>query len=196
MTSGEPGRPAFLDAGAVSEYPYRDTHDLRTGPDLNPALLGLLPFVGVWRGRGHGDYPTIDRFDYAQELRISHDGRPFLAYESRAWLLGPDDEPIRPSHRETGFWRPVLVDGRPSGEVEVLLMAPTGVFELYIGTVDGLRIELATDAVVRTATAKEVRAAKRLYGIVDGALLYAFEMAAAGQPMQAHLSAKLLRVAG
>jgi THAP4-like, heme-binding beta-barrel domain len=196
VTSIEPGRPAFLDAGPVSGYPFVDTHDLRTGPDLHPALLGLLPFVGVWRGRGHGDYPTIEGFDYAQEVRISHDGRPFLAYESRAWLLGPDDEPIRPSHRETGFWRPVQVDGRSTGAVEVLLTTPNGFLELYLGHVDGLQLELATDAVVRTVTAKEVRAGKRLYGIVEGALLYAYEMAAVGQPLQAHLSARLLRVAG
>jgi hypothetical protein len=55
---------------------------------------------------------------------------------------------------------------------------------------------MATDAVVRTSTAKEVRGAQRLYGIVDGALLYAIDLAAMGQPLQPHLSARLERVAG
>ena len=50
--------------------------------------------------------------------------------------------------------------------------------------------------VARTATAKEVTGNHRLYGIVDGALLYAVDMAAVGQPLQPHLSARLERVGG
>ncbi|HET6214759.1 MAG TPA: FABP family protein [Micromonosporaceae bacterium] len=207
-------RPPWLDAPPVDPYPYEETHDLRVGPDLHPALLGLLPFVGVWRGRGGGDYPTINAFEFAQEVRLSHDGRPFLAYESRAWLIEPDGTPIRPAFREVGYWRPVLVAsesvkrakrvsdavGDTAGEqtdaVEALLMGQTGIVESYVGRIDGLRVELITDQVLRSATAKEVSEAHRLYGIVDTALLYAYEMAAVGQPLQAHLSAKLARVAG
>jgi hypothetical protein len=188
--------PPWLNAPPVPAYPYEESHDLRHGPDLHPALLGLLPFVGVWRGRGGGEYPTIEGFGFAQEIRFSHDGRPFLFYESRAWLLTDDGDPVRPAFREVGWWRPVLVDGKPGDELEVLLTNPTGVMELYVGRVDGVKIELATDAVVRTVTAKEVTAGQRLYGIVEGALLYAHEMAAVGRSLTPHLSAKLLRVAG
>lgn len=189
-------RPPWLDAPPVEPYPFEETHDLRTGPDLHPALLGLLPYVGVWRGRGTGGYPTIDDFEFAQEVRFSHDGRPFLHYESRAWLINPDGTPIRPAFREVGWWRPVMKDDRPSDELEVLLSSPTGIVEVYVGRVDGTRVEIITDAVLRTATAKEVNAGQRLYGIVEGALLYAQEMAAVGQPMSPHLSAKLTRVGG
>jgi hypothetical protein len=80
--------------------------------------------------------------------------------------------------------------------VEALIISPTGVMELYLGKVDGLKLEMVTDAVVRTATAKEVAAGHRLWGIVEGALMYAFDMAAMGQPLQSHLSARLERVAG
>ena len=90
----------------------------------------------------------------------------------------------------------MLRDGAGTGELEVLLTGPTGILELYVGRVDGLRVELVTDAVVRTVTAKEVTAGQRLYGIVEGALLYAQEMAAVGQPLSAHLSARLVRVGG
>ncbi len=55
---------------------------------------------------------------------------------------------------------------------------------------------MATDAVMRTATAKEVTAGHRLFGIVEGALMYAQEMAAVGHGMGPHLSARLLRVGG
>jgi hypothetical protein len=188
--------PPWLNAPPAPEYPYEESHDLRTGPDLHPALLGLLPFVGVWRGRGGGEYPTINGFGYAQEVRFSHDGRPFLYYDARSWLLEDDGTPIRISHREVGFWRAVPRDGRPSDELEVLIITPNGIMELYVGRVGNLKVELVTDAVVRTVTAKEVTAGQRLYGIVDGALLYAHEMAAVGQPLTPHLSAKLLRVAG
>jgi hypothetical protein len=66
--------------------------------------------------------------------------------------------------------------------------------ELHLGRVDGHRVELATDAVMRTATAKEVTAGRRLYGIVAGELLYAQELAAVGHALTPHLSARLTRV--
>jgi hypothetical protein len=192
----DPMQPPWLNAPPVDPYPYEETHDLRTGPDLHPALLGLLPYVGMWRGRGRGGYPTIDDFDYAQEIRISHDGRPFLHYESRAWLLDVESKPIRPAGREIGWWRPVMRDERPTDELEALMLSPTGIMELYVGRVDGVRVEMSTDAVMRTATAKEVTAGKRLFGIVEGALLYAQEMAAVGHGLNPHLSARLIRVGG
>jgi hypothetical protein len=139
-----------------------------------------------------GRYPTIEDYTYGQEVRFSHDGRPFLAYESRAWILDDEDKPVRRSHREVGWWRAVP----DSDEIEALIISPTGVMELYYGSVDGLKVEMVTDAVVRTSTAKEVSAGHRLYGIVEGALMYAFDLAAVGQPLQSHLSARLERVAG
>ncbi len=188
--------PVWMGGTPVSEYPFDETVDVRSGPDLHPALLGLLPFLGVWRGRGQGGYPTLEKdFPYAQELRFSHDGRPFLSYQARSWLIEPDGTPIRPSSREVGWWRPVQVDGRATDDVEVLLAQPTGFLELYLGRLNGLQLEIATDAVVRTATAKEVTAGHRLYGIVDGALLYAYDMAAVGHGITPHLSARLERVA-
>jgi hypothetical protein len=175
------------------QYPFEETYDLRTGPKLHPALEPLVPYIGLWRGRGRGGYPTIDDFTYGQEIRITHDGRPFLSWQSRSWLLDDDDRPVRPLFRETGWWR------RPdagSDELEVTLTYPTGFLELYIGRIDGTKIEMMTDAVVRTSTAKEVTAGHRLFGIVEGALLYAYDMAAVGQPIQPHLSARLERVGG
>ncbi|BCB80193.1 FABP family protein [Phytohabitans flavus] len=196
MTDNPLGPPPWLNAPPVDPYPFEDTHDLRTGPDLHPALLALLPYVGQWRGRGRGGFPTIEDFDYAQELRISHDGRPFLHYESRAWILDEQSQPVRPAMREVGWLRPVMEDGRATDEVEALLTNPTGIMELYLGRVKGTQLEMATDAVLRTATAKEVTAGHRLYGIVEGALLYAQDMAAVGQGLSPHLSARLIRVGG
>jgi hypothetical protein len=186
-----------LNAPPVESYPYEETYDLRKGPDLHHSLLGLLPFIGAWRGRGRGGYPGVEDFDYAQEITISHDGRPFLAYESRAWLLDDQSHPIRPASREVGWWRPVTDEqGRATDDMEATLCTPTGVMELYLGKVTGTRLEMETDAIVRSPTAKEVTAGHRLWGIVEGALLYAQELAAEGHGLKPHLSARLIRVGG
>ncbi|MBQ0904041.1 FABP family protein [Micromonospora sp. U21] len=196
MSDENPLQPPWLNAPPVDPYPFEESHDLRVGPKLHPALDGLLPYIGLWRGRGKGGFPTIEDFDYAQEIRISHDGRPFLHYESRAWILDEQSQPVRPAGREVGWWRPVLVDGRATDELEALLTTPSGVMELHLGKRTGTQVEFATDAVVRTPTAKEVTGGHRLFGIVEGALLYAQEMAALGHPLSAHLSARLVRVGG
>jgi hypothetical protein len=80
--------------------------------------------------------------------------------------------------------------------VELLLSHPTGVVEIYVGTVTGARVELRTDVVARTESAKEYSAGHRLYGYVEGDLLWTYDMAANGQALQNHLSARLQRVAG
>jgi hypothetical protein len=171
-----------------------DTANLRQGPDLHEQCLGLLPLVGVWRGTGEVVYPTIDGpFHFGQQLTFAHDGRPFLTYEARSWLLGPDGEIVRPAARETGFWRP-----QPDGSLEVLIAHATGIIEMYYGPKGDMRSwEIETDAVVRTPSAKDVQGAKRLYGLVNqGDLAYVDERAMEGQPMQPHLSALLHRVVG
>ena len=78
--------------------------------------------------------------------------------------------------------------------MEFLLAHPTGYVEIYVGTVDGAQINLATDVVARTQTAKEYSAATRIYGLVAGDLLWAMDMAAVGQPLTSHASAQLKRV--
>lgn len=171
-----------------------DTANLREGPSLHDACLPLLPLVGVWRGEGQVDYPTIDGpRQYAQQLTISHDGRPFLFHEARSWLLDEDGNVIRPAARETGWWRP-----QPEDTFELLLAHNTGILEMFYGTArTQTSWEMATDAIVRTVSAKEVNGAKRLYGIIgDGDLGYVEERAMVGQPLQPHTSARLRRVVG
>ena len=79
-------------------------------------------------------------------------------------------------------------------ELEVSIIHPGGVNELYLGRVKGPRIDLVTDAVVRTASAKEYAAATRLYGLVDDHLLWAWDIAALGQDLRTHASGRLARV--
>jgi THAP4-like, heme-binding beta-barrel domain len=162
--------------------------DFHIPDDLHAEVTPLAFLLGHWQGNGHGAYPTIDKFSFAQELAFTHDGRPFLHYLSRTWLLDDQGEAVRPLAVETGFFRP-----QPDGEVEVLLTHPTGVAEIYFGTINGAKLELRTDAVARTASAKEYSAGHRLYGLVEGDLLWTFDMAAVGQPLQSHIWARLQR---
>jgi THAP4-like, heme-binding beta-barrel domain len=172
----------------------QDTANLRQGVSLHDRCLALLPLVGVWRGEGEVAYPTLEKtYRFGQQLTIAHDGRPFLYHESRAWLLDDDGTVIRQAAREVGWWRP-----QPDDTIELLLAHATGIVEIFYGTPrNQTSWELTTDAVVRTATAKDVTAAKRLYGLVNnGDLAYVEERAMAGEPMQPHTSAVLTRVAG
>jgi hypothetical protein len=156
-------------------------------PEPHADLAPLLFLLGRWEGAGIGGYPTIDSFQFGQEISFSHNGKPYLIYVSRTWLL-TDGVPGRPLAMETGFWRP-----RPEGKLEVVLAHPAGITEIYLGEVTGTKIEMATDVVASTASAKEVRAGHRLYGLVGADLAYAYDMAAEGQALQPHLSAQLKR---
>jgi hypothetical protein len=193
--------------------------------DLPTPLIPLAWLIGKWAGAGVIGYPTIQEARFGQEVEFSHDGRPFLTYRSRTWLLDDDGNQVRPLASESGYWRPVAAsvapadeddaaedadqdgaertddersdDGppeQPGTELEVLLAHPTGFVEIYLGTVRGPRIDLATDLVARTSTAKEYTAATRLYGLVESDLLWAMDMAALGQPLQSHASARLKRL--
>jgi hypothetical protein len=159
-------------------------------PALHERLEPLSFLVGTWRGLGVVGYPTIEERRYEQEVTFAHDGRPFLEYASRTWILDEDGSRLRPAAREAGWWRP----GTQSRDVELLLAHPTGIAEVYVGEVTFRKIELRTDVVARTETAKPVTALHRLYGLVEGDLAYAIDMAAVDQPLQPHLSARLVRV--
>jgi hypothetical protein len=79
-------------------------------------------------------------------------------------------------------------------DIEVSLVHPGGIIELYLGQVKGPRIDLATDAIVRTSGAKPYAAATRLYGLVDSHLLWAWDIAALGEDLRTHASGRLSRV--
>jgi len=162
-----------------------------------PVLEPLAFLLGTWRGEGVGGYEGMDGFRYGQEVTFSADGRPALAYRSHTWWLGePRDGRSEgsPLAAETGFWRLASADGEQ--RVEVMLAHPFGIAEVYVGRLAGTRVELDSNVLVRTSTAREVERSVRLYGIMEGGdLAYAVDMAAGGKPLQSHLSARLRRVA-
>jgi hypothetical protein len=169
-----------------------------SGVEVPEALKPLSWLIGRWVGVGTGQYPTIEDFQFGQEVVFSTDGRPFLTYFSRSWILDADGNRVRPSASEAGFWRP-----RPDNGIEVTLAHPKGFAEVWYGSqevtgivdavITGARATLKTDVVARTESAKDVSQGERLYGLVEGKLLWTYDMVAMGQPMGNHLAANLTR---
>jgi hypothetical protein len=159
-------------------------------PPLHAALEHLEFLLGEWQGLGVVGYPTIEEARFEQEISFSHDGRPFLAYISKSWMIDDEGVRLRPAAVETGFWRP----GKNPRDVEVMLAHASGIVEIYVGEVVFHKIELTSEVVARTETAKDVKGFTRLYGLVEGDLAYAIDMAAVGQPLQPHLSARLQKL--
>jgi hypothetical protein len=152
------------------------------GPPLHPDVAPLGFLLGSWMGEGKGFYTTIEPFEYGEEIRLSHVGKPFLAYNQRTWAL--DDG--RPLHSETGFWRMAGAD-----RVELVVAHPNGHAEVAEGELRGTSISLATTTLASTSTAKQVVALERDINVVGETLTYELRMAAVGQPLEGHLQAEL-----
>ncbi|MCP3981157.1 MAG: FABP family protein [bacterium] len=92
-------------------------------PAIEASVSRLALLAGRWKGRGAGEYPTIESFEYEEDLRFDLDaGYPLIHYEQKTLLL-----PARePSHWESGFIRPLedgsieISNSQESGRVEVL----------------------------------------------------------------------------
>jgi hypothetical protein len=167
-----------------------DTTDLRVGAPIHDALLALLPLVGVWRGGGNGVVASSGtHFAYQQYVTIAHDGRPFLVYESRSWLVDPGGAVVRKAWRESGFWRP----GAGPDDVELVIASNTGQALMFTGTAGDQQWELAAASAVHTPTAMTVDGERRFYAVRGTDLSYATELAPGGEPFAPHLNAVLVR---
>lgn len=159
-------------------------------PELHPDLVALAPLLGTWAGRGAGKYPTIESFEYYEEVVFSHVGKPFLAYSQKTKAASDG----RPLHAETGYLRVPQ-----PGMAELVLAHPNGITEIDVGgytvTGDLIEIELATTTIGLTPTAKEVTSLGRSLRVAGDELSYVLRMGAVGQPLQDHLSAVLHRKA-
>lgn len=182
-------------------------------------LLGVWEGSGVIDYEIDG---TAFSGEFAHRVSFSQDGGDYVSYAANAWLLGEDGQRT-PLVAEIGYWRlarpttaadpgPALlppaeattaartvddVEALRSEEggfdIEVAIVHSDGISELYLGQVRGPRIDIATDAIVRPPTAKEYAAATRMYGYVDGHLLWAWDVAALGGELGSHASARLAR---
>lgn len=190
-------------------------------PELVPLswLVGVWEGTGVVE-YPVGDDDEVRNYEFGQRVSFSHDGLPYLNYSSTTWLLDDDHTPLA---AEMGYWRidrptepgdrgpAMLLGDGPTPfstvesvealrnttdgfDVEAAIIHPTGVNELYVGRVLKGRIDLSTDAVLRSPNAKDYSAATRLYGLVEGKLFWAWDIAALGQGLTSHASGQLAKV--
>ncbi len=151
------------------------------------SLDDLAPLVGTWRGRGEGEYPTIEPFSYTEELVVAHvPGRPILTWTSRTL----DVEGNR-RHAESGFLR-LVVD-----TVELVVAHSFGIVEVAVGSIGdgdgGVALDLDSLTLAGTPTAKEVTSVSRRYEVGGDRLRYEIAMAAVGMGLTHHLRATLDR---
>lgn len=190
--------------------------------DLAPLswLIGVWEGTGVI-DYPVGEYRLQGEFTH--RVSFSHDGGPFLNYAATATFTRESDADALPLVAESGFWRltreatdadagPALLPPRAEPAVrsvddvealrtssggfplEASIAHSDGTLELYFGEINGPRIDIASDAIVRGALAKEYGAASRMYGLVDAHLLWAWDIAALGTSLRSHASARLARV--
>ena len=193
-------------------------------PDDLPIELTPFTFlIGSWQGSGVVSYPKTDS-DSAIELEFSQlmkflpleNGKlefvstvkavsgELLAEERGFWSLsrasdisdpGPgllpgNGEKTITVREDLELWR----NDQGGFDIEALIIQPSGIAELYFGQIKGARVDISTDAVMRSPNSKEYSAGARMFGLVEGALLWAWDMAANGQNLRSHASARLERI--
>ena len=183
-------------------------------------LIGKWEGTGVISYKPDGDEGEAPEYEFRQRIEFAHDGRNVLTYISSTELIGDDSSPL-PS--ELGYWRlarpaesadhgPGLLPGtgEPSiktredleklrnneggFDIQVSTLHPGGVAELYNGKIKGARIDLASFAGAAFEGAKTYRHSTRLYGLVEEALLWAWDISLPGSALKSHASARLERV--
>lgn len=144
----------------------------------------------------------------AQELTISHDGRPFLIHFSRTWEVNSKGEKIRPMAIETGFWRT-----HPVRSVELVLAHSTGIAETWHGEMDMIQFlnnDIAQgfeqarivmnngsqfsdqESLIRTKTARPNSGGVRTYVMPQPDVLgWVYDMETPEIPLTSHASFKL-----
>lgn len=182
-------------------------------------LIGKWEGSGVISYKADCDEAPAKEFEFKQRVEFAHDNS-VVTYISSAELIG-DQSIALPS--EIGYWRlarkqdeadhgPGLLPG--SGEptlktredleslrnkeggfdIQVSMLHPGGSAELYNGKIKGARVDLASAHGAAFDTAKVYRHSTRLYGQVEGALLWVWDIALGDNELKSHASARLERV--
>lgn len=191
--------------------------------DLPLELTPFAFLVGKWEGTGVISYSADDSepkdVEFRQRIEFAHDGHNVLTYISSAELIETGQK--LPS--ELGYWRlaraaepadhgpgMLVGEGEPTikthedleklrnaeggFDIQVSTLQPGGFAELYDGKIKGARIDLASYAGTAFEGAKFYRHSTRMYGLVENALLWVWDIAMPGTDIKPHASARLERV--
>lgn len=182
-------------------------------------LVGKWAGTGVIAFKPEDSDGPATEHEFTQQIEFAHDGQNALTYISSV-KLNDESGLVLPS--ELGYWRvarpataadhgPGLIPGVGEPEIkthedleklrtdhgyplQVSTIHPGGVAELYNGFVKNARIDLASAHGVAFEGAKTYRHSTRMYGQVEGALLWVWDIAMPGSELKSHASARLERV--
>lgn len=157
--------------------------------DLNPALTGVAWMRGRWEGTGFREWPGAEKAEFYCQLDFTDNGGPFLHYLCQTYTLDEQRGPAEPVWMESGFFRPLA-----DGSIEVSTANQDGYAELWFGKLQPGRIEIVTDAVIRPPeSVDEYTAGRRLFGNVDGQLLWSFDRATTKHELRPFMWATTVR---
>ena len=177
---------------------FRMHIDESTGLDADRVIAEMMGrlrlLLGTWKGRGQGNFPTIDAFEYDEHLTFeANDVEPLLHYDQRTWDTTQRSDRGEPLHWESGFFRPTdsgcieICNAQSGGRVEVLrgrLSAPDD---------RGDAPFLSLTSVIVAHDERIIRTTRR-YDLQDDVLSYRMEMATRTTPeLTLHLEATLHR---
>lgn len=182
-------------------------------------LVGKWQGSGVISYKPDFSSEPATEHEFLQTIEFADNGLGALSYSSVVRLADGSDAALP---NELGFWRVarsseaadhgpglLLGHGEPSIKshedldalrtddgfaLQVSTLHPGGVAEFYNGFVKNARIHLASAQGIAFEGAKTYRHSTRIYGLVEGALLWAWDIAMPGSELKSHASARLERV--
>jgi hypothetical protein len=170
---------------------------MKDSDEISLNLMRLLPLLGIWRDTGCGRFPTIEAFDYTEELKFeSNSCEPLIHFEQKTWVASSTETNRSPLHWESGFIRPVedgsieISNAQNGGRVEVL-KGRIDIAEYLRGTL------ILTVESVLFGNDPRLMQTRRTFTLKDNTLSYLIEMATVRTPhLQQHLEASLSRASG
>jgi hypothetical protein len=152
----------------------------------------LAPLLGLWKGEGTAQFPTITTCPYREELRFESNGdEPVIHFEQKTWVQATG----APLHWESGFIKP-----NDAGELEILNAQNSGRVEILRGRIAAedqsvSMLALSFESVAFGNDARMIYSTRTFLCNGDN-LRYLVMMATVKTPqLQQHLSATLTRVA-
>ncbi|MFP7696328.1 FABP family protein [Trueperella sp. LYQ143] len=186
---------------------------IRLPENLAPENYPIAWLLDSWCGGGVLEYEGIEPAAYLHELTIdARDAGPYVRLMSRIWLAHEPAEAVDKeasgqytynSLTKARLWSAVTgylrvnpqaskrADG--ASELEAMLAAPSGTAQLWVGLINGPRLQMVTDTIVRSSSGAQLDGAKLIAGNVASDLFYAYDMEAFGSPMRSYLAGRLSR---
>eukprot|EP00121_Abeoforma_whisleri_P011466 Awhi_evm1s10576 len=164
----------------------------RPPPTAPCGVPALQNFIGIWKGKGDGFYPTIEPFSYLETLTFSHVGKPFIKLSQKT--KSPTNNPM---HAEECY---IKINPK-NKSLEGVVCDPTGLSQTLKVSLEKSETQeiliLSTTQILQTPSAKPVEEVVRKYTLDLEIQTITFEMSmkAMEQEFQPHLKSKLVKQA-